>query len=167
MQLSCKDKGGRLVMHRAAGTRHLMSGLAAGAACMAGSADAVHGYLVCCLLRRLYREAGRRADEEGQQAEDRNEIGERALHPVPVETDQRGIRYTTGIVYLARRGYADQREEVSSLLVRIAGDENLSSRVRRSRGSTRFASGSRATTAHASRTLRTQAITSWNCSTDS
>ena len=69
----------------------------------------------------------------------------------------------------SQHNYASQREALvdSVISCETTAGTNRSSRVRSSLGRTLPASGSRATTTHASRTLRTKAITSRNCSADS
>ncbi len=94
--LRLRSEGGRggLVVHGAACVRHLrIGGRVVRAAGMAGRAHTVHVNLVCLLGQRRGK-AGCRADEERQQAEDRNETRKRVLHAVSVETDSRGNRYT-------------------------------------------------------------------------
>lgn len=99
----------RLVMNSAAGIRHLPVGrIVTGAACVSRGTHRVHvGHRYGLSLHRQGRgKAYRRTDKECQQANNRDETGERALHAVSVETDQKRNRYTTDTVY--QQTYADQ-----------------------------------------------------------
>ena len=123
-----------------------------------------------CVLRQSDSHACRRADEEGQQAKHCDEAGERAPHGVSV--GRRRIKRVIQLTQVYRlcdlASYADQRDATAASLPAVTtGATKRSSWVRSSRGRTLLASGSRAATVQASRTLRMHRMTSWNCSTDS
>ena len=100
LPLRSGGRGSRLVMDGAACLGDVRSGgCLIWTASMHRPAHAMHVRCLSTLNNHGRSQAGCGADKECQQAERRDETGERGLHAVSIETDSSRIRYTTVLFY--------------------------------------------------------------------